>query len=169
MNEIPKIITPEVVNPEKQEVRERIHERVISGEDRDQYAKLTEDYNTVHFGDDAICHGMHIVSLVSGATTKEFGNGSVFIGIDSLEMRGPIKVGTPFRIVFDDPEPMKGATKGEHLVFATVAKQVKITSATEPEGFRYKYKEVMCAMFQVTIPVVPSTETSFPTSPETLA
>lgn len=74
--------------------------RTILSHDIEQFAKLSLDYNPIHFDDEfaartlfrkRIAHGMLGVSLVSGGLTKLIGDGNIWLS-QSIDFLKPIYV-----------------------------------------------------------------------------
>ncbi len=59
--------------------------------DRDDFAKATDDYNSVHFGPEAIAHG----NLVLGwAVGKLCNDGDILAGYTDVQFRRPVPIGS---------------------------------------------------------------------------
>ena len=144
-NPIEQVQTPEV--------RERIHERVITPEGRDAFSSdaVSGDRNPIHFGEDAIAHGMHVIALVSGLVVAEFGEGTKVTSIAGVDMRGSIPVGEPFKVFFDEPVPTPGSRFNESDIGAIVTRTKIITDPNGGPG-RQIDKKAMGAKFTVILP-----------------
>lgn len=128
----------------------------ISGEDVEAFAKLTGDYNTLHFEnpETAPVHGMLIFGKISGIFTKVFGNGTKLLKLTTTLFGKPVLRGETVSVEIGKPEPT--GHKGMYEV------QVK---ATKLENGRKK------SIFSNSVTLIPPPETAAqfapPQTPET--
>lgn len=61
---------------------------------RDVFANAADDYNSVHYGDDAIAHGLHVVGWAIGRIVKD---GDVIVSTQ-IQFRNPVPVGSEIEL-----------------------------------------------------------------------
>ncbi len=59
--------------------------------DRDDFAKATDDYNSVHFGPEGIAHGCHVLGWAAG---KLCDDGDIVTGFSDVQFRRPVPIGS---------------------------------------------------------------------------
>lgn len=96
---------------------------MITRQDINCYAELTGDFNSIHFGENAIVHGGLLIGKVSAEVWRRFGNGTKARGIDKLRFDRPIRPGEAFSIFIGDPVPLPGRERfGEQVCEVRVTK-----------------------------------------------
>jgi len=75
----------------------------VSPEEVARFANLTGDHNSIHFGPDAIVHGVLLFGKISAAFWRRFGDGTYAIEIARFRFHRPVSPGEDFLIFIGDP------------------------------------------------------------------
>lgn len=83
---------------------------VITNEEIDQYAKVTGDWNALHFGPNRIAHGGLVIGKISAAIWRRYGDNTKARRISVDDIKRPVLPDEPFVIALGPAIVLAGAT-----------------------------------------------------------
>ncbi|MDY0074406.1 MAG: MaoC family dehydratase [Acholeplasmataceae bacterium] len=129
---------------------QKSYQRIITQEEINQFAKLTQDFNPAHY-DEAYCaktifkkpivHGMFIGSLFSKVFGLEYPGGGMIYCSQSLKFLKPVYPETPITIVITVKEII---LEKNRVIFSTEVYNEKNECAVTGEAMLMPRKEENC-------------------------